>query len=289
MPLIASSTESWMQGFGRRRSLTILYPMKPSVSLPMLILALVGLSSGASREEEILRSLAQDTVSVNEFRLSRISVQGGFLGGFGSLSSTGAVHQDAASGSIEEAMNRATTDASFGADAGVSAGVFWNTKIGSLGMGAVYSSLSATGKDDRDGLRTDANTTSELVAGTVSGRLPLGRERRIYLRGSVGVGQLVLRRELNAVDTFNNRYTASTRSAATAWMGSAGIEFKAFPILSLIAEGRYLGASVSSMSRTSGANGVVAVPETIALGGDQGDASRLSAYLGVLLEFGLYH
>lgn len=262
--------------------------MKPRVLPPLFVLAAASLSFGASREEEILRSLAQDTVMVDEFRLSRVSVQGGFHGGFGSLASTAPVFADGSSGSLEEAMNSAATDASAGFDAGVAASVFWNTRIGSLGLGAVYSSLVATGKDDRNGLRTDASTTSEMVAGTICGRFPLGTARRVHLRGSAGVGQLVLRREINAVDEFDNRYTASTRSAATAWVVAAGAEFKAFPILSLIAEGRYVGASVGSMSRTHGAYGSASTIESVALGGDSGDASRLSAYFGVLLEFGLY-
>lgn len=254
----------------------------------MLFLAAASLSVGDSREEEILRTMAQDTVAVDEFRLSRVSVQGGFHGGFGSLSDAGVIHSDAASGSIEEAMNRASSDASSGVDAGVRANVFWNMGKGSVGLGLLYSSLSASGADDRGGLKTDANTTSELVAGTLTGRLPLDAARRVYLRGTFGVGSLVLRREINAVDEFDNRYVVSTRSAATAWMGAAGVEFKAFPVLSVVAEGRYLGASPDRMTRTGGANGSTSVPEPIALGGDLADASRMSGYLGVEVEFGLY-
>lgn len=262
--------------------------MMPRVFPPLLVLAAASLSFGASREEEILRSLAQDTVVVDEFRLSRISVQGGFHGGFGSLAGTAPVFADASAGSLEEAMNSAATDASAGFDAGVAASVFWNTKVGSIGIGAVYSSLAAGGEHDRDGLRSDGSTTSEFVAGTLSGRLPMGAERRLHLRGTLGLGALVLRREIDAVDEFDNRYTVGTRSEASAWTVAAGAEFRAFPVLSLIAEGRYVGASAGSMSRTRGANGIASATEIVALAGDQGDVSRLSAYLGVLLEFGLY-
>lgn len=256
-------------------------------SAAMITILLAG--TAAARELTAEEKMAMEEVPPAEVAAhDGFSVQIGLRGGLGTMLGTPGIHAEP-NGTLQETLNQAAADATFGTEVRSSVLGFYNGDFGGLGAGIHYGRFSATGSAVRTGLTMDATTTADLLAGVVSYRRAIDSQHRFLVQATAGLGLIDADREFTAKDDFDNRYTITANGDAMAWLATLGGEMKVFPNFSLAAEVQYVHASLEELdiaTKTAMSSTTTSAASKSTVSASQGDLSRVAFYLGLNLEFG---